>query len=257
MQADPGTFFVSDSGAGRPAIVFVHGFGADHRVWDAAAASLLPAMRVLACDLPGHGLSLGAEGEGSAKSAARALLADLSRRGIDKAHVVGHSMGGAVAALMALAEPRRVASLTLLAPGGFGPEINGPLLRRYAGATGRHELRACLEAMSGEGVVVSDDQLDAGLAMRTRPGQIEKLMEIAAAITRGERQGIIPAEALAALAMPATVLWGTADPVLPFTQSDGVPAHFRQQAIDGAGHMLVSEAPGAVRQAIMANLTAA
>ncbi|MGB3418633.1 MAG: alpha/beta fold hydrolase, partial [Mesorhizobium sp.] len=69
MQADPGTFFVSDSGAGRPAIVFVHGFGADHRVWDAAAASLLPAMRVLACDLPGHGLSLGAEGEGSAKSA--------------------------------------------------------------------------------------------------------------------------------------------------------------------------------------------
>ncbi|MGB5800901.1 MAG: alpha/beta hydrolase, partial [Mesorhizobium sp.] len=72
-----------------------------------------------------------------------------------------------------------------------------------------------------------------------------------------ERQGIIPAEALAALAMPATVLWGTADPVLPFTQSDGVPAHFRRQAIDGAGHMLVSEAPGAVRQAIMANLTAA
>ena len=257
MQADPGALFVSDNGTGHPAVVFVHGFGADHRVWDAAAAPLLPATRILACDLPGHGLSLDAEGAGSAKSAARALLADLSRRGIDKAHVVGHSMGGAVAALMALTEPRRVASLTLLAPGGFGSEINGPLLRRYAEAIDRHELRACLQAMSGKGAVVLDDQLDAGLAMRARAGQIAKLVEIAAAITRGERQGIIPAEALATLAMPATVLWGTADPVLPFAQSDGLPARFHRQVIEGAGHMLVGEAPDAVRQAIMANLAAA
>ncbi|MGB3897848.1 MAG: alpha/beta fold hydrolase [Mesorhizobium sp.] len=257
MQADPAALFVSDSGTGDPAVVFVHGFGADHRVWDAAAAPLLPTTRVLACDLPGHGLSLDAEGAGSAKSAARALLAYLSRCGIDGAHVVGHSMGGAVAALMALAEPGRVASLTLLAPGGFGPEINGPLLRRYAEAADRHELRACLQAMSGESAVVPDDQLDAGLAMRVRPGQIEKLVEIAAAITRGERQGVIPAEALATLAMPATVLWGTADPVLPFAQSDGLPARFHRQVIEGAGHMLVGEAPDAVRQAIMANLAAA
>lgn len=257
MQADPAALFVSDSRTGRLAVLFVHGFGADHHVWEATVAPLLPAARVLACDLPGHGLSLEAEGAGSANVAARALLADLSRRGIDKAHVVGHSMGGAVAALMALAEPSRVAALTLLAPGGFGPEINGPLLRRYAEATEKHELRACLQAMSGEGAVVPEDQLDAALVMRARPGQIAKLVEIAATITRGERQGVIPTEALAALSMPATVLWGTADPVLPFAQSDGLPARFRRQVIEGAGHMLVGEAPDAVRQAIMASLTAA
>lgn len=256
MQAEPPALFAADEGSGRKVVVFIHGFGADHRAWDAIRKPLTAAARTLAYDLPGHGGSLGAEGAGSAKAAAHAVLADLSRRGIEKAHVVGHSMGGAVAALMALAEPARIGSLTLLSPGGFGPGINGPLLRRYAGAADRSELRACLEAMSGEAATVPEERLEAGLAMRGRPGQIEKLVEIAALITRGERQGVVPAEALATLAMPVTVLWGTGDPVLPFSQSQNLPAHFIRQAIAGAGHMLVDEAPDAVRWAIAAHLAA-
>ncbi|MGT2467378.1 alpha/beta fold hydrolase [Mesorhizobium atlanticum] len=93
--------------------------------------------RVLAYDLPGHSHSLQCEGMGGAKPAARAILADLAARQLTKVHLVGHSMGGAVATLMALADSGRVASLTLLAPGGFGPEINAALLRRYAAASGR------------------------------------------------------------------------------------------------------------------------
>lgn len=257
MQAEKPALFAAENGIGPQAVVFVHGFGADHRVWSAIAAPLATSMRTLAYDLPGHGQSLGTEGAGSARNAARAIVADLSRRAIGRAHVVGHSMGGAVAALMAMADPARIASLTLLAPGGFGPEINGPLLRRYARALDRDELGACLAAMSGRGATVSDARLDSILSLRKRPGQIEKLVEIAAAITRDDRQGAIPHEALAGLAMPVAVLWGTDDPVLPFTQSDNLPAHFRRHALEGAGHMLVDEAPAAVREALIAHIASA
>jgi pyruvate dehydrogenase E2 component (dihydrolipoamide acetyltransferase) len=254
MQADQPAIYSSENGNGPQTIVFVHGFGADHHVWDALATPMAQETRTIACDLPGHGMSLNVPGAGSAKFAARAILADLSRRGAEKVHVVGHSMGGAVATLMALTEPQRVASLTLLAPGGFGPQINGPSLRRYAEAGDRDEIRACLAAMSGAGAVVPDDALRPYLAMREKPGQKEKLVEIAAAITKGDRQGVIAHELLETLSMPVTVLWGTGDPVLPFAQADNLPAHFTLDAVDGAGHMLVGEAPERVRGAIRANL---
>jgi pyruvate dehydrogenase E2 component (dihydrolipoamide acetyltransferase) len=256
MQAEPEepAIHASERGTGPQTVVFVHGFGADHHAWNAIAASLPQGARTLAYDLPGHGLSLEAQGAGSAKFAARTILADLARRGIDTVHVVGHSMGGAVAALMALTEPQRIATLTLLAPGGFGPEIDGPLLRRYAEATTAEEIRACLAAMSGEGAKISDEGIGPYLAMRSRPGQRQKLVEIAAAITKGDRQGMIPRELLASLTMPVTVLWGTHDPVLPFAQADNLPAQFTLRAVEDAGHMLIGETPELVHEAIFANL---
>ena len=128
------SLYVAERGAGPKTVVLLHGFGGCHDIWREVTATLAPGIRTLAYDLPGHGLSLDFPGSGPAKTAARAVLADLAARGIARVHVAGHSMGGAVATLMALAEPETIASLTLLAPGGFGPEINGPLLRRYAAA---------------------------------------------------------------------------------------------------------------------------
>ena len=127
--ADP-KLFASDEGQGPDAVVLLHGFGGWHGVWTPVAAGL--GGRVLAYDLPGHGRSLDVQGAGPAKFAAGAILADLAARGIDAVHLAGHSMGGAVAVLMAAARPDMVGSLTLLAPGGFGEEIDGPLIRRFA-----------------------------------------------------------------------------------------------------------------------------
>jgi len=138
--------------------------------------------------------------------------------------------------------PRPRLSLTLLSPGGCGEEINGPLLRRYAAARTSVELAAALAAMCGpQGFV---DRLDlAGLeAVRALPGQTAKLVGIAEAISRGNRQGVIGKAALGRLRMPVAVMWGTDDPVLPYAQTGDLPAHFVLHGIDGAGHMLVEEA---------------
>ena len=248
------SLYAAEQGSGSKTIVLLHGFGGSHNVWRDMIASLAPSACTLAYDLPGHGLSFDFAGAGPAKVAARAVLADLAARKVKRIHLVGHSMGGAVATLMALAEPERVASLTLLAPGGFGPEINGPLLRRYAGARDLAEVRACLGAMSGPASTPSPRVADVLFQMRKRPGQVEKLVEIAAAMTRDDRQGVIPRELLDRLAIPVMVVWGSDDAVLPFTQADDLPARFHVHHVLEAGHMLIEEAPDLIASIIRRNM---
>lgn len=245
--------YAVEAGAGPKTIVFLHGFGACREIWRDVMAPLAAEARVLAYDLPGHGHSLQCEGMGGAKPAARAILADLATRQLTKVHLVGHSMGGAIATLMALADPGRVASLTLLAPGGFGPEINAALLRRYAAASGRNEIRASLAAMSAPRSVPPDYVVDALFLMRKQPGQLQTLVDMAAAMTRDDRQRVIPRGQLDELDMPVMVVWGAEDPLLPVRQAEALPPHFHLHHVLDAGHMLVEEAPDLVAEIVRRN----
>lgn len=236
-------------------MALLHGFGSSHAAWNGLVPALSNLAQTIAYDLPGHGRSLDAAGAGQAKAAARLILEDLAADGFEKVHVVGHSMGGAVAVLMALAAPDRVASLTLLAPGGFGETINGPLLRRFAAARGARELEACLSAMSAPDTQPPVPDLQPQLTMRAGAGQMEKLGQIVDMIARDDRQGVIPRERLASLSMPVTLLWGMEDPVLPFAQTSHAPPHFELRAAPRAGHMLIEEVPVAVIDAIESNLS--
>lgn len=242
----PISLFAYEQGTGPETIVLLHGFGGSHGVWAEIGPQLAGEARILAYDLPGHGASLEVEGARSPKKIAEAVLADIVERDISRIHMVGHSMGGAVATLIALSAPERIASLTLLAPGGYGEEIDATLLRRFAKASHGDEIRACLAAMSGPGHVVSNQAIANDVAMRGHSGQMEKLAEIVMAITRGGRQGMIPAELVAGLTMPVAVVWGVLDTVLPVSQADSLPAHFELHLLPIAGHMLIDEAPGLI-----------
>ncbi|EAB6718199.1 alpha/beta fold hydrolase, partial [Salmonella enterica subsp. enterica] len=182
-------------GAGDQTIVLLHGFGGHHADWADIQAELSRSARVIAYDLPGHGRSLDVAGAGSAPAAGKAILADLAQRGVDAAHVVGFSMGGAIAVLMALRAPALIRSLTLVAPGGFGPDINGDLLQRFARADG-DGVRLCLNEMSGPGFQTLTRDAAGAAAMHGAKGQREKLAEIAGMISRDNRQGEIPRQQL-------------------------------------------------------------
>jgi pyruvate dehydrogenase E2 component (dihydrolipoamide acetyltransferase) len=252
-----GTLYARLKGQGPKTIVLLHGFGGDHQEWTDIQPDLARDGLVIAYDLPGHGRSLTFPGSGAAGETVKAILADLAARGRQRVHVAGFSMGGVMATLMALRAPDQIASLTLLAPGGFGPQINSDLLGRFAAAANADELRAAMNEMSGPGFVMPTRNVAALAAVRFVPGQRARLIEIAGAIARpGGRQGEIPRESLASLAMPVTVMWGTADPVLPFSQSENLPAGFTLQTVEGAGHMLPVEARKAVTAAIRRNVRA-
>jgi pimeloyl-ACP methyl ester carboxylesterase len=250
----PETLYASTTGAGGRVLVLIHGFGGSHAVWNRVGAALSHEATVIAYDLPGHGGSLAHGAAGRAGAMAKALQADLTARGIDRFHLVGHSMGGAVAALMAMNAPERVVSVTLVSPGGFGPEIDGALLRRFAAAANAQELAACLTAMATPDFVPDAGEIAAMLGQRDRPGQRDKLAEIAAMIARDDRQGVIPREGIAALPMPAKVLWGTHDPVLPYEQTRNLPPMIALHSFAGAGHMLLEERPAEVAALICRNM---
>lgn len=237
-------------GTGPRTIVLLHGFGGDHGEWIDIQPDLARDGLVIAYDLPGHGRSIDVPGAGSAGAAAKAVLADLAARGISRAHLVGFSMGGAIATLMALRAPERVASLTLLAPGGFGPEINSDLLARFAAAANADDLRAAMNEMSAPDFLMPTRNVAGLAAVRFAPGQRDRMMEIVGAIAKDGRQGEIPRDSLAGLTMPVSVVWGTADPVLPFSQSEHLPPGFVLHTIAGSGHMLPVEALKAVTSII-------
>ncbi|MCY0096219.1 alpha/beta fold hydrolase [Hoeflea ulvae] len=230
-------------------LVLLHGFGGDHSAWDAVKALMPETTRIIAVDLPGHGGSLDAEGRGGAGRMAKAILAGLDAAGVGRFHLAGHSMGGAVSALMAMRAPDRVASLTLVAPGGIAREINAGLLARYAKATSEAEIRACLKEMSAPGFVATDAVVEHFVAARSKPGQLEALNETYLAMFPdgpGKGQGVLPGEALAALGMPVAVIWGTGDTVLPCPKPPALPANFAYSVLPGLGHMLPEEAPDAI-----------
>lgn len=237
-------------GSGATPVVLLHGFGGGIDDWYDIQPDLARDRLTLAYDLPGHGRSLGHPGAGNAGGMAKAILADLAARGISKVHVAGFSMGGAVAALMGLRAPEQVASLTLLAPGGFGPRISEPLLQRFATAPDADALRAAMNDMAAPGYAFETKYVAALASLRRIEGQPAKLAQICGVIARDGRQGEIPRETLATLKMPVTVVWGTADPVLPYSQSQDLPSNFQLVTIPGAGHMLPVEARKAVTAAI-------
>lgn len=238
-------------------IVMLHGFGGTGSVWAGVEIELARRFRILAYDLPGHGRSHAFPDAGPAKTAAIAILADIAARDIERVHVVGHSMGGAVASLMAMLDPGRIGSLTLLAPGGYGPEINHRLLVRWAAASDETDIRFCLEAMFGWNAPVPEDVVAAIVAERALPGRVEMLSRIAEGLARDGKQGQLPLDRLAGLAVPVSVAWGALDNVLPARQLLNLPPRFAVHRFADLGHMLPEEAPSEMAAIVRRTIAAA
>ena len=238
-----------DGPAERP-VVLLHGFGATRGYWKPVLHALQPSGSVVAFDLPGHGESLMHPGSARTSAMAEALIAEFDRMPPGAKHLVGHSMGGAVACLVALKRPDLVASLTLLAPGGFGPAIAAGLLRRHAAAGPRQELEWSLSGMRGDGKA-RPGVVDAVLADRSRPGVTQSLVRIGETFLHGDQQGVLPIPAIASTGVGVNVLWGRRDRVTPVSQAMRLPAAFRVAILENAGHSLVDEHPETVVRFIL------
>src|SRR4051794_20488517 len=127
------------AGSGPP-VVLVHGMLNSSRHWRDVALELARDHLVVAPDLHGHGHSAGPEGDYSIGAHAAGIRDLLSRLGIDRATIVGHSLGGGVAMQFFYQFPERTERLVLVSSGGLGREVSWPL--RVAAAPGGEALRA-------------------------------------------------------------------------------------------------------------------
>jgi pyruvate dehydrogenase E2 component (dihydrolipoamide acetyltransferase) len=183
VAAGPYRLRYLDLGSGDgPPIVFIHGFGGDLNAWMFNQPALAERHRTIAFDLPGHG--------GSTKAVAgplgsSGLTADVERLlaalGIDRVHLVGHSMGGAIALSFAQFESERVASLTLIASVGLGSEINAHFIDGFVKMERRREAQEVLRLLVHDPALVSRQMVEDVLRYKRLDGVNTALAQIAAA----------------------------------------------------------------------------
>src|SRR5213593_3713347 len=114
-----------------PPVVLIHGMVNSSRHWEDVALRLAEDYTVIAPDLIGHGDSATPRGDYSLGAHAASIRDLLAAIGIDRASVVGHSLGGGVAMQFFYQFPERVERLALVSSGGLGHEV-GPALRTAA-----------------------------------------------------------------------------------------------------------------------------
>lgn len=248
-------YLAAGTAEGRP-IVLIHGFGGDLNNWLFTQPALAEAHRTVALDLPGHGGSSKDVASGDVASLSQALVDFLTALDVPKAHLVGHSLGGAVALYTALHHPARVASLTLIAPAGLGQHIDQAFIDGFIGANRRKPLQEVLEKLVADPSLISRDMADDVLKFKRLDGAAAALRAIADANFRGGRQITLLRDRLAEVSVPVQVIWGAEDRILPAVHAEGLSPNVAVHVLPGAGHMPHMEKAAEVNRLIAALVAA-
>jgi pyruvate dehydrogenase E2 component (dihydrolipoamide acetyltransferase) len=230
-------------GEGDETVVLLHGFGGDLLTWLFVAEPLARGRVVYALDLPGHGGSSKDVGDATLETFAAALGDFLDALGVEHAHLVGHSLGGAIAVTYASAHPERVRSLVLVASAGFGEEIDGDFLEGLVSAQSRRELKPYLERLFADPAVVTRQLVDEVLRYKRLDGVTEALRKVGDTVFPAGRQAVrvrVPD------ATPTLIVWGDGDRIVPARHAATAPTHARVEILEGQGHSPHLEASGDV-----------
>ena len=263
------------AGGGPEHVICVHGLGASKVSFFETVAGLTPEYTVHALDLPGFGTSSKpARAPYSAGWFADSVAAYMDAAGVERAHVVGNSMGGRVALEMALEHPGRVASLGLLAPAlafrkrrEFVPLVR--LLRPELAAI-PHAMRAATVRAHLWSMFARPERLDPSVAdiaadefCRTYRSRSARVAFYAAArniyldAPWGER-GFW--SRLATLEHPALFVWGDSDRLVPAAferhVAEALP-HAEQVVLPMCGHVPQVEFPDTTSDLLRRHLRAA
>lgn len=222
-------------------VLLLHGFGGDLDNWLFNLDALAERAPVIALDLPGHGQSDAKLPGTSAKALAAFVVRFLDQLDIESAHLVGHSLGGAIAAQIALDAPARVASLALVCGAGLGDEIASPYIEGFVAAGSRRELKPVLEMLFADPSLVSRQMIDDVLKYKRIDGVEDLLRRLGGELFGGGRQAAQPARELGSVGKPLLVLWGKDDRIIPAAHAANAPPGATVKVFDRAGHMVMME----------------
>ncbi len=238
-------------GDGAETVLLLHGFGGDLDNWLFNLQALAEQYTVYALDLPGHGQSEKALADASLAGLAASVRSFMDAVGIDQAHLVGHSMGGAVALQLAREHPERVQSLSLIGSAGLGEDINRDYLEGFISANSRRQLKPHVQQLFADPDLVTRQLLDDLLKYKRLDGVAEALQTLADELFREGRQQQRLADTVSTERHPILVIWGEADRIIPADHARQAPAGARIEIIDGAGHMVQMEVPGEINRLLI------
>jgi pyruvate dehydrogenase E2 component (dihydrolipoamide acetyltransferase) len=235
-------------GEGSHNIVLIHGFGGDLDLWLFTQEPLAANASVYSLDLPGHGQSSKDVEDGSVAGLASVVVKFMDELGISSAHIVGHSLGGAIALQTAISNTDKVDAVTLIGSAGIGEEINGGYISGFVAAESRREMKPLLKQLVGDPGLVNRKMIDDILKFKRLDGVTEALIEISSGFLSGDKQTVDLRGAIADLPMPVNVIWGSEDQIIPAAHASGLPDNVTVNILDGFGHLVQLEAASDVNK---------
>lgn len=235
--------------AEAPSVLLVHGFTFSLESFDAWAADLARDHRVVRFDLLGHGLT-GPDPQRRYSPEARAafLGAVMDAAGLERATVVGNSLGGLAAWRFAAAHPDRVDRLILIAPGAYpvngvtdAPASAPAAVEAFLRTAPEAAVRASVEMLYADDARITPERLAVIRDMMRRRGNGAAFVESLEQFTLPD-----PEPALRTVGAPTLILWGAGDVLLPVAQGSAMAAAIpdaRLIVYDDLGHVLHEEAP--------------
>ena len=248
------------AGTTGPPLVLLHGIGDNAFDW----RWVLPALasnthRVYAPDLPGSGGSAKPLTDYSPAFFTRFVGAFLDALGVDRATVIGNSLGGLVGLRLALAEPERVTALGLVSSAGLGREVTYALRSmalpgygKLAVAWGKRRPGAAQRALGRAALVFARPRgaprkwIKEQYRLARLPGFLEaQLATVRAQVgLKGQREVLV--DRLAQLERPTMVVWGTRDRVIPYSHAKEAASRLQEgylELIPECGHLPQVEQP--------------
>lgn len=243
-----------------PAVVLIHGITSTSATWLPVAPALAAHHTILAPDLLGHGASAKPRGDYSLGAFASGVRDLMVSEGVERATIVGHSLGGGVAMQLAYQFPERCERLVLVDSGGLGREVN--LLLRAATLPGAEIV---IPLLASTGVLAAGRWAGAALRRAGLPAgtDVEEMARGHASLHDAETRrafvqtlrGIVEAggqrvdardRLYLASALPTLIVWGERDPMIP--AEHGREAHAaipgsRLELFPDAGHFPHMEEP--------------
>ena len=242
-----------------PPVVLLHGIARSLEDWAPQHERLADEYRVISVDLPGFGLSDALPGPPSLDGLAAGVEDTLAVLGVDRpVHLMGNSLGGAVAMRMLCRDPDVARSLTLVASAGFGREVTLALRVLAIPGLGRRlmrrfDRRASVQverSLFVDRALVTDERVEFGLRVAARPEYAAHFLTTAKSL--GGWRGVHPkwrAELLSRVCEidpPTLVVWGDKDLILPATHLEAARAalpHAEFHLFPRTGHMPQIERP--------------
>jgi pyruvate dehydrogenase E2 component (dihydrolipoamide acetyltransferase) len=231
-------------------VLLLHGFGADLNTWMFTQPALADGRQVIALDLPGHGGSGKQLDRADAESLAAIVEHALNALGIERLHLVGHSMGGGIAISFAVREPERVATLTLISSAALGPEINAAFIDGFVRAARRREAIEALNLLVHDPALVSRTMIEDVLRYKRLDGVPEALAAFAEEWFPGGRQRVVLGDAVAVLKLPVQIIWGREDRIIPVAHAEALASRVPVHILEQTGHLPHMEKAGEVNRLI-------
>ncbi len=237
-------------GDGIP-IMLIHGFAADSQSWAPFEKALGQEHPLIRVDLPGHGKSP-KQGISSFPELVSIVSKafDQATHDVGPVHLLGHSLGGALAIALADIRGRKIASLSAIAPAGLGPEIDADALGGIVRATRVESLAPWLRRLTATPEGISDDYARAAMSSRSDPALRAVQSEMTAALFPDGVQSFDLRAALSRLKCATQILWGRQDHILPSRHALATNGDFAIHLLNGAGHVPQIECPDRVARIV-------